>query len=147
MALSEYAAAIAIVLFIGMPHIGELANLDKETLAVQVFFRPTSPSRSIFFIQFWELPVFWIFLTMIPDAIITVLFFFDHEISSTICTVDRYGTQKPSGFAWNIVLLGSTTALCGMLGIPPANGLLPQAPLHSKSLLHTSKEESIFNYL
>jgi hypothetical protein len=32
--LSEYAAAIAIVLFIGMPHIGELASLDRETLAV-----------------------------------------------------------------------------------------------------------------
>jgi hypothetical protein len=27
-----------------------------------------------------------------------------------------------------------------MLGLPPANGLLPQAPLHSESLLHTEKE-------
>lgn len=26
--------------------------------------------------------------------------------------------------------------LCGILGIPPANGLLPQAPLHAESLLH-----------
>jgi HCO3- transporter family len=80
---------------------------------------------------------------MIPGAIITGLFFFDHEISSIICSTGRYGTRKPSGFAWDIVLLGSTTALCGILGIPPANGLIPQAPLHSESLLHTSKEESI----
>jgi hypothetical protein len=143
MGLTEYAAAISIILFIGMPHIGELATLDQQRLAVQTSFRPTSPDRSVFFVQFWKLPVSWIFISMIPGAIITILFYFDHEISSIICTVDRYGTKKPGGFAWDIALLGTTTALCGMLGLPPANGLLPQAPLHSESLLHTEKEESV----
>lgn len=143
MGLTEYAAAISIVLFIGMPHIGELAALDKQTLAVQTSFRPSSPDRDVFFVQFWKLPVSWIFISMIPGAIITVLFYFDHEISSIICTAERYGTKKPGGFAWDIVLLGTTTALCGILGIPPANGLLPQAPLHSESLIHVVEEEVI----
>ncbi|KAL2062412.1 hypothetical protein VTL71DRAFT_6678 [Oculimacula yallundae] len=141
MGLSEYAAAISIILFIGLPNIGELATLDKQTLVVQTSFRPSNPDRSTFFVEFWKLPVEWIFLSIIPGAIITVLFFFDHEISSIICTLDRYGTKKPGGFAWDIVLLGTTTALCGILGIPPANGLLPQAPLHAESLLHTVKKE------
>jgi hypothetical protein len=141
MGLTEYAAAISIILFIGMPHIGELATLDKQTLVVQTTFRPSSPDRTVFFVQFWKLPVEWIFLSIIPGAIITILFYFDHEISSIICTLDRYGTKKPGGFAWDIVLLGTTTAICGILGIPPANGLLPQAPLHSESLLHTVKPE------
>ena len=135
--LAEYAAAISIIIFIGMPHVGELASLDKQTLQVSSHaFRPTSPDRSAFFVQFWHLPVTWIFAAIIPGLIITVLFFFDHEVSSIICTIDKYGTKKPGGFAWDIVLLGTTTALCGILGIPPANGLLPQAPLHSESLLH-----------
>ena len=141
MGLTEYAAAISIVVFIGIPHIGELAKLDKSNLSVSSSFRPTSPERSIFFVQFWHLPVTWAFAAMIPGLIITVLFFFDHEVSSIICTIDRYGTRKPTGFAWDIVLLGSTTALCGVLGIPPANGLLPQAPLHSESLMHAEMEE------
>lgn len=141
MGLTEYAAAISIIIFIGMPHIGELATLDKQTLKVSTSFRPTSPDRSVFFVQFWHLPISWIFVAIIPGLIITVLFFFDHEVSSIICTIDRYGTKKPGGFAWDIVLLGSTTALCGILGIPPANGLLPQAPLHSESLMHIEKEE------
>lgn len=141
--LQEYAAAISIILFIGIPHIGELANLDKQTLAIQTSFRPSSLERTVFFVQFWKLPVEWIFASMIPGFIITVLFYFDHEISSIICTIDRYGTKKPGGFAWDIMLLGTTTALCGILGIPPANGLLPQAPLHAESLLHTVKVESI----
>lgn len=138
MGLSEYAAAISIILFIGIPNIGELATLDKSTLIVQTSFRPSDPSRSTFFVQFWKLPVEWIFLAILPGAIITVLFYFDHEISSIICTLPRYGTKKPGGFAWDIMLLGTTTALCGILGIPPANGLLPQAPLHAESLLHTT---------
>lgn len=143
MGLAEYAAAISIILFIGMPNIGELADLDKQTLSVQTSFRPSDPSRTVFFVQFWKLPIDWIFLSMIPGAIITILFYFDHEISSIICTIDRYGTKKPGGFAWDIVLLGFTTAICGILGIPPANGLLPQAPLHSESLLHTVSEDKI----
>lgn len=142
MGLAEYAAAISIIIFIGMPHVGELASLDRETLQVSSHaFRPSSPDRSVFFVQFWHLPVNWIFAAILPGFIITVLFFFDHEVSSIICTIDRYGTKKPGGFAWDIVLLGTTTALCGILGIPPANGLLPQAPLHSESLLHIEKEE------
>ena len=141
--LAEYAAAISIVLFISIPHIGELAKLDKSTLTVSATFRPTSPERSTFIVEFWKLPVTWVFTAIIPGLIITILFFFDHEVSSIICTIDRYGTKKRGGFAWDIVLLGTTTAICGMLGIPPANGLLPQAPLHSESLLSTEKEESL----
>ncbi|KAI4237769.1 MAG: hypothetical protein LQ349_001577 [Xanthoria aureola] len=145
MGLAEYAAAISIVIFIGMPNVGELASLDRSTLPVSTTFKPSSPGRSQFFVKFWQLPVGWIFAAIIPGFIITVLFFFDHEVSSIICTNDRYGTKKPSGFAWDIVLLGTTTVLCGILGIPPANGLLPQAPLHSESLLHTEQEEILIS--
>jgi hypothetical protein len=140
--LTEYAAAISIILFIGIPHIGELATLDHVKLQVQTSFRPTSPDRSTFFVQFWKVPIEWCFLSIIPGAIITVLFYFDHEISSIICTSKRYGVRKPGGFAWDIVLLGTTTIICGILGIPAANGLLPQAPLHSESLMYYEEEDA-----
>ncbi|KAJ5280113.1 hypothetical protein N7478_005485 [Penicillium angulare] len=139
--LTEYAAAISIIVFIGLPYVGELADLDKVTLPVSTSFRPTSPERDIFFVEFWKLPLTWIFAAIVPGLIITILFFFDHEVSSIICTIDRHGTRKPGGFAWDIILLGTTTALCGILGIPPANGLLPQAPLHSESLMHPEEKE------
>ena len=142
MGLREYAAAISIIFFIGIPYAGELAALDKDTLQVSTTFRPSSPDRSVFFVRFWEIPVAWIFAAIIPGVIITVLFFFDHEVSSIICTIDRYGTKKPGGFALDVVLLGATTAMCGILGIPPANGLLPQAPLHSESLMRNVLEIS-----
>ena len=141
MGLTEYAAAISIIIFIGMPNVGELASLDKQTLQVSTSFRPTSPDRTIFFVQFWHLPVSWSLAAILPGLVITILFFFDHEVSSIVCTTKRYGTKKPTGYAWDIVLLGTTTAICGIVGIPPANGLLPQAPLHSESLMHTTHED------
>ena len=141
MILSEYAAAISIIFFIGISYGGELANLDKSTLAVSTSFRPTSPERSAFLVPFWGLSPKWACGAIIPGFLITVLFFFDHEVSSIICTIDRYGTRKPGGFAWDIVLLGCTTAVCGVLGIPPSNGLLPQAPLHSESLMHKTVDQ------
>ncbi|KAK3943154.1 HCO3 transporter family-domain-containing protein [Diplogelasinospora grovesii] len=140
MGLAEYAAAISIILFIGIPHIGELADLDHQRLTIQTTFRPTSPARTVFFVRFWECPIEWVFISIIPGAIITMLFYFDHEISSIICTLKRYGVRKPGGYAWDVALLGTTTAICGVLGIPPANGLLPQAPLHSESLRHWADE-------
>ncbi|KAH7316529.1 hypothetical protein B0I35DRAFT_451529 [Stachybotrys elegans] len=140
--LTEYAAAISIVLWIGIPHMGELADLDHLTLQVQTTLRPTDPERRSFFVKFWQVPIEWVFLSIIPGAIITVLFYFDHEISSIICTNKRYGIRKPGGFAWDIVLLGTTTIICGILGIPAANGLLPQAPLHSESLMYYELEPS-----
>lgn len=140
--LTEYAAAISIVLWVGIPYAGELRTLEHVRLDVQAdAFRPTSPDRTTFFVEFWKVPVEWVFLSMIPGAIVTVLFYFDHEISSIICTAPRYGTKKPGGFAWDVFLLGTTTIICGILGIPPANGLLPQAPLHSESLLHYVRED------
>ncbi|KAK5699116.1 hypothetical protein LTR97_006765 [Elasticomyces elasticus] len=121
--LREYAAAISIIFFIGIPYAGELHQLDKDRLYTSSqAFRPTKPGREHFYVRFWELPVGWVFAALVPGAIITILFFFDHEISGIICTINRYGVRKPTGYAQDIVLLGLTTALCGILGIPPSNG-------------------------
>lgn len=135
--LTEYAAAISIIIFMALPHAGELSQLDRQTLPVsKQAFRPSASDRTTFFVQFWHLSIPWVFAALIPGLIITVLFFFDHEVSSIICTLPRYRTKKHAGFAWDIVLLGTTMVVCGLLGIPPSNGLLPQAPLHSESLMH-----------
>lgn len=53
--------------------------------------------------------------------------------------------EKARGFAWDMVLPGTTTATCGILGIPPANGLFPQAPHHSESLMHSNAETIHFS--
>lgn len=39
-----------------------------------------------------------------------------------------------------VMLLCLQTLVCGLLGLPPVNGVLPQAPMHTRSLAHISKQ-------
>ena len=47
----------------------------------------------------------------------------------------QFPLRKPPGFHWDFFLLGITTFISGLLGIPAPNGLIPQAPIHTTSLL------------
>lgn len=46
----------------------------------------------------------------------------------------QYPLKKPAGFHWDFFLLGCTSFIAGILGLPLPNGLVPQAPVHTDSL-------------
>lgn len=58
-------------------------------------------------------------------------------VSSLIAQGTEFPLRKPPGFHWDIFLLGLTTGIAGLLGIPFPNGLIPQAPFHTNSLCVT----------
>ena len=66
------------------------------------------------------------------------------SVSSLIAQGTEFPLQKPAGFHWDIFLLGLTTGVAGLLGIPFPNGLIPQAPFHTNALCVTRqiKDES-----
>ena len=47
----------------------------------------------------------------------------------------EFPLRKPPGFHYDFFLLGITTFIAGLLGVPAPNGLIPQAPIHTTSLL------------
>lgn len=47
----------------------------------------------------------------------------------------EFPLKKPPGFHYDIFLLGVTTFIAGILGLPAPNGLIPQAPIHTASLV------------
>lgn len=55
-------------------------------------------------------------------------------VSSLIAQGTEFPLKKPAGFHWDIFLLGLTTGVAGILGLPFPNGLIPQAPFHTESL-------------
>ena len=59
------------------------------------------------------------------------------SVSSLIAQGTEFPLRKPAGFHWDIFLLGLTTGVAGLLGIPFPNGLIPQAPFHTTSLCVT----------
>ncbi|KAI3983052.1 hypothetical protein MKX01_035333 [Papaver californicum] len=72
--------------------------------------------------------------TVVKQRMIAVLYYFDHSVASQLAQQSEFNLRKPSSFHYDLLLLGFLTLLCGLLGIPPSNGVIPQSPMHTKSL-------------
>ncbi|KAF6174061.1 hypothetical protein GIB67_020243 [Kingdonia uniflora] len=66
---------------------------------------------------------------------VTGLYFFDHSVASQLAQQEEFNLKKPSASHNGILLLGFMVLLCGLIGIPPSNGVLPQSPMHTKSFV------------
>ncbi|KAG4961598.1 Boron transporter 4 [Glycine soja] len=82
----------------------------------------------------------YVFAAFIPALMIAGLYFFDHSVASQMAQQKEFNLRKPSAYHYDILLLALTTLLCGLIGLPPSNGVLPQSPMHSKSLAVLKKQ-------
>ncbi|KAE8666182.1 hypothetical protein F3Y22_tig00112507pilonHSYRG00213 [Hibiscus syriacus] len=80
-----------------------------------------------------KVPVLYIIGAFIPATMIAVLYYFDHSVASQLAQQKEFNLRKPPSFHYDL-LLGFFMILCGLIGIPPANGVIPQSPMHTKSL-------------
>jgi len=103
------------------------------TLKVPDDFATTS-GRDWFVNPFQNIPAWGAAVAFIPGFILTVLFFFDHNVSSLLCQAPEFGLKKGTAYHWDFFVVGLQILITGLLGIPPVNGLIPQAPLHTDSL-------------
>lgn len=76
----------------------------------------------------------WIAGALVPAIIIVILFYFDHNVSSQMAQRPEFNLRKPATYNYDLLLLGFMTLACGLLGLPPVNGVLPQAPMHTSRL-------------
>lgn len=81
-----------------------------------------------------RVPAGYIFAAFIPAVMIAGLYFFDHSVASQMAQQKEFNLKNPSAYHYDILLLGFMTLLCGLLGLPPSNGVLPQSPMHTRSL-------------
>uniref|UniRef100_A0A7C9EVY7 Bicarbonate transporter-like transmembrane domain-containing protein n=1 Tax=Opuntia streptacantha TaxID=393608 RepID=A0A7C9EVY7_OPUST len=93
-----------------------------------------------------NVPVVYIIGAFIPATMIAVLYYFDHSVASQLAQQKEFNLRKPPSFHYDLLLLGFMTLLCGLIGIPPANGVIPQSPMHTKSLA-TLKHQLLRNRL
>ncbi|KAE8691344.1 Detected protein of confused Function [Hibiscus syriacus] len=87
-----------------------------------------------------RVPVLYIFSAIIPALMIAGIYFFDHIIASQMAQQKEFNLKKPSASHYDALILGITTLICGFLGLPPSNGVLPQSPMHTKSLAALKKQ-------
>ncbi|XP_021718923.1 boron transporter 1-like isoform X1 [Chenopodium quinoa] len=81
-----------------------------------------------------EVPALYIVGAFIPATMIAVLYYFDHSVASQLAQQKEFNLKKPSSYHYDLLLLGFLVIFCGLIGIPPSNGVIPQSPMHTRSL-------------
>lgn len=109
-----------------------LKEVPISYLPITRSFFPTQDRGWI--IDFWHIEVRWVFIAAPLGLMIMLLFYFDHNVSSVMAQARKFPIRKPAGFHWDFFLLGITTLVSGLMGLPVPNGLVPQAPDHTDSL-------------
>lgn len=145
--VKDYSTPLCVIFFTGFIHFGGYLNdVDFAKLPITKSFRPTDTvhRESDWFIRFWEgVTVGNVFLAIPFAILLTALFYYDHNISSLMCQSSEFPLKKPASFHYDLFLLGITTGVSGLLGIPAPNGLIPQAPLHTYSLCIYEYDEKL----
>ncbi|AAS54049.2 AFR677Cp [Eremothecium gossypii ATCC 10895] len=135
--VSDYSTVLSVVFWTGFTHFGgALGAVDLLHLPVSTPFQPTSETRDqSTWLAYVPIAPRYAFLALPFGIILTILFYFDHSVSSLMAQRTHYRLRKASTFHYDFALLSVTTAVAGVLGIPAPNGLIPQAPMHTESLL------------
>ncbi|KAH3899603.1 related to Boron transporter 1 [Saccharomycodes ludwigii] len=132
--ISDYSTCLSVIFWTGFIHFGNgLSRVEFKRLPITKSFYPTSNDKT--WLAYHKLSTGEVFLALPFGIILTILFYFDHNVSSLMAQRSQYKLKKPSTFHYDYFLLGITTGIAGILGVPAPNGLIPQAPLHTESLL------------
>lgn len=115
-----------------------LKDVAVSRLPITRSFFPTLDRDWV--VDFWNAEVQWVFVGAPLGFLLTLLFYFDHNESSVMAQARKFPITKPAGFHWDFFLLGCTTFVSGILGLPVPNGLVPQAPYHTDSLAVYTQE-------
>ncbi|KAF8835377.1 hypothetical protein BDN67DRAFT_975348, partial [Paxillus ammoniavirescens] len=130
---ADYGMPISLVAASSMAYWGRFNSANPATLPVGAAFQ--AANGRAWLVKFWELDGKWVGIAFPFGIVLWVLFFFDHNVSSLIAQGSQFPLRKPPGFHYDFFLLGITTFVAGLIGVPAPNGLIPQAPIHTTSLL------------
>ncbi|EMD39677.1 hypothetical protein CERSUDRAFT_103670 [Gelatoporia subvermispora B] len=134
---ADYGMPISLVAASAMAYWGRFNGANPTTLPVGKAFQPAGARDWL--VRFWQLDGKWVGIAFPFGFALWVLFFFDHNVSSLMAQGSEFPLRKPPGFHYDFFLLGITTFIAGLLGVPAPNGLIPQAPIHTTSLVIMGK--------
>lgn len=136
--ISDYSTPLSVLFWSAFTHFGGyLEVIHFQKLPITESFHPTSSTRrdKSTWLAYHPTSAKDVFIALPFGIILTVLFYFDHNVSSLMAQKHEYKLKKPASFHYDFALLGVTTGVAGVLGIPAPNGLIPQAPMHTEALL------------
>ena len=144
--VADYGATIAVVIITGVSYAvsaptGASYDIPTRVECVQIYDKSVTDTWKTAS-SLGDVPGVQIGVALVPALIITVLFFFDHNVSAQLAQTDDFKLSKPPAYHYDFMLQGVNTLLLGLLGLPPTNGVLPQAPMHTRSLMGVGQDRS-----
>ncbi|AQZ14080.1 BOR1 (YNL275W) [Zygosaccharomyces parabailii] len=136
--ISDYSTPLSVLFWSAFTHFGGYLDvIHFQKLPITQSFHPTSSTRrnKSTWLAYHSTSAHDVFIALPFGIILTLLFYFDHNVSSLMAQKHQYKLRKPASFHYDFALLGVTTGIAGVLGIPAPNGLIPQAPMHTEALL------------
>jgi len=110
----------------------------ESTVTGALEFEQYCSSERSWLIDIFDTEIVPVIIALPCGALLTLLFFFDHNVSSLLTQDPSYNLKKGSAFHYDFFVLGINVLICGLFGLPTANGLIPQAPLHVRALAKIS---------
>lgn len=83
------------------------------------------------FARMGDVPNWAVWSAAVPALLLTILFYVDQNLSTMAAAS---GLRSPEAFNLDFLLLGVTVLITGLLGLPASSGLIPQNPMHTRSL-------------
>ncbi|KHG13958.1 Boron transporter 1 -like protein [Gossypium arboreum] len=143
--IADYGVPLMVLIWTGVSYI-PTGDVPKGIPRRLFSPNPWSPGAYENWTDMLDVPVVYIIGAFIPATMIAVLYYFDHSVASQLAQQKEFNLRKPSSYHYDLLLLGFLTLLCGLIGVPPANGVIPQSPMHTKSLA-TLKHQLLRNRL
>ncbi|XP_051136966.1 boron transporter 4-like [Andrographis paniculata] len=134
--VADYGVALMIVVWTALSYAvpGKVPGGVPRRLVYPLPWEPASLRHWTVIKDMGKVPAGYVFGAFVPALMIAGLYFFDHSVASQLVQKKEFNLKKPSSYHYDVFLLGILTLLCGLLGLPPSNGVLPQSPMHTKSL-------------
>ena len=136
--IADYALPVSVTLLSTLRLAPPTRDVPLSLLDVPSTFRP-SDGRSSWLVNVMDIPTWGIFAAIIPAIVLTILFFFDHNVSSLLAQTPKFNLIKPSSYNMDFFLEGVLLICTSLIGLPFYNALIPQAPLHTRSLAHVKE--------
>lgn len=146
--IADYGVPLMVVIFTAVSYIpsGSVPKGIPQRLFSPNPWSPGAYGNWTVVKEMLNVPVIYIVGAFVPATMIAVLYYFDHSVASQLAQQKEFNLRKPPSFHYDLLLLGFLTLMCGLLGIPPSNGVIPQSPMHTKSLA-TLKHQLLRNRL
>ena len=114
--LSDFGPALTIIIMTAVGSLPVIAELGMDYLKAPKRFQLAGGRPWL--IPLWDLPMWARGAAVVPAALLTILFFLDHNISIRVVNSPDNGMKKSPAYHLDLLVLGGIVAVSSLLGLP-----------------------------